>query len=110
MINNSYGIHLLERQIANDEDICCSCGNISSFPKAFFDNYHVADVGIIVCTSGSFALGCEGVEYRVEQGETAFLARDAYFSVVRHSADCLVVIILIGSTPFVRSWETPSWA
>ena len=48
MINNSYGIHLLERQIANDEDICCSCGNISSFPKAFFDNYHVADVGIIV--------------------------------------------------------------
>lgn len=55
MINNSYGIHLLERQIANDEDICCSCGNISSFPKAFFDNYHVADVGIIVCTSGSFS-------------------------------------------------------
>lgn len=94
MINNSYGIHLLERQIANDEDICCSCGNISSFPKAFFDNYHVADVGIIVCTSGSFSLGCEGVEYRVEQGETAFLARDAYFSVVRHSADCSVIIIL----------------
>ena len=88
MKNNSYGIHLLERQIANDEDICCSCGNISSFPKAFFDNYHVADVGIIVCTSGSFSLGFEGVEYRVEQGETAFLARDAYFSVVRHSADC----------------------
>lgn len=42
MKNNSKNINILEQQISNNEDICCSCGNISSFPKAFFDNYHVA--------------------------------------------------------------------
>lgn len=42
MKNNSNDINILEQQISNNEDICCSCGNISSFPKAFFDNYHVA--------------------------------------------------------------------
>ena len=51
--------------MANDEDICCSCGNINSFPKAFFDNFHVADVGIIVCTSGRFSFRCEDVERRL---------------------------------------------
>lgn len=80
--------------MANNEDICCSCGIVTTFPKAFFDNYRVAGVGIMVCTSGSFTLRCEGVEYAVTQGETVFLARDVYFSVSDHSADCGVVIIL----------------
>ena len=80
--------------MANDEDICCSCGNINSFPKAFFDNFHVADVGIIVCTSGRFSFRCEDVEYVVNSGETAFLSHGVYFSVTGHSADCSVVIIL----------------
>lgn len=88
------GMNILERQMANDEDICCSCGNINSFPKAFFDNFHVADVGIIVCTSGWFSFRCEDVEYVVNRGETAFLSHGVYFSVTGHSADCSVVIIL----------------
>ena len=80
--------------MANHEDICCSCGNINSFPKAFFDNYKVADVGIIVCTSGRFAFRCEDVEYVATKGETVFLSRDVYFSITSHSDDCSVVIIL----------------
>ena len=80
--------------MTNNEDICCSCGNINSFPKAFFDNYKVADVGIIVCTSGRFAFRCEDVEYVVNKDETAFLSRDVYFSITSHSDDCSVVIIL----------------
>ena len=94
MKNGNNDIHLLEQQMANNEDVCCSCGNITSFPKAFFDNFHVADVGIIVCTSGTFAFRCEGEEYAVSMGETAFISRDAYFSITRHSNDCAVVIIL----------------
>ena len=38
MKNGNNDIHLLEQQMANNEDICCSCGNITSFPRAFFDN------------------------------------------------------------------------
>ena len=80
--------------MTNNEDICCSCGNINSFPKAFFDNYKVADVGIIVCTSGRFKFSCEDMEYVVNKGETAFLSRDVYFSITSHSDDCSVVIIM----------------
>lgn len=94
MKNGNNDISSLEEQMANNEDICCSCGIVTAFPKAFFDNYRVAGVGIMVCTSGSFTLRCEGVEYAVTQGETVFLARDVYFSVSDHSADCGVVIIL----------------
>lgn len=94
MNNGNNDIKILEQQMANNEDVCCSCGNITSFPRAFFDNFHVADVGIIVCTSGSFAFSCEGEEYAVNMGETAFISRDAYFSITQHSDDCAVVIIL----------------
>lgn len=94
MKNGSNGINILEQQMANNEDICCSCGIIDSFPKAFFDNYKVADVGIIVCTSGKFTIRCEDVEYVVNKDETAFLSHDVHFSVTKHSADCSVVIIL----------------
>lgn len=94
MKNGSNGINILEQQMANNEDICCSCGIIDSFPKAFFDNYQIADVGIIVCTSGKFTLRCEDVEYVVNKDETAFLSHDVHFSVTKHSADCSVVIIL----------------
>ena len=94
MKNGNNDISSLEEQMANNDDICCSCGIVTAFPKAFFDNYRVAGVGIMVCTSGSFTLRCEGVEYAVTQGETVFLARDVYFSVSDHSADCGVVIIL----------------
>lgn len=80
--------------MANNEDICCSCGIIDSFPKAFFDNYQIADVGIIVCTSGKFTLRCEDVEYVVNKGETAFLSHDVHFSITKHSTDCSVSIIL----------------
>ena len=68
-MQNDNNITLLEQQMANNEDICCSCGNITSFPQAFFDRFHVTDVGIIVCTSGSFSFTCEGVEYQVATGE-----------------------------------------
>ena len=94
MKNSNHGIDILEQQMANNEDICCSCGNINSFPKAFFDNYKVADVGIIVCTSGKFAFRCEDVEYVTTKGETVFLARDVYFSIISHSDDCSVAIIM----------------
>lgn len=30
MKNNSNDINILEQQISNNEDICCSCGNIES--------------------------------------------------------------------------------
>ena len=93
-MQNDNNITLLEQQMANNEDICCSCGNITSFPQAFFDRFHVTDVGIIVCTSGSFSFTCEGVEYQVATGETAFLSHDVCFKVTRHSTDCSVVIIL----------------
>ena len=93
-MQNDNNITLLEQQMANNEDICCSCGNITSFPQAFFDRFHVTDVGIIVCTSGSFSFTCEGVEYQVATGETAFLSHGVSFTVTRHSADCSVVIIL----------------
>lgn len=94
MKNNSNDINILEQQISNNEDICCSCGNISSFPKAFFSNYRVAGVGIIVCVSGKFSFCCQNVEYAVNKGETVFLSRDVYFSISSHSDDCSVVIIL----------------
>lgn len=80
--------------MANNEDICCSCGNITSFPEAFFHNFHVADVGIIVCASGKFSFCCEDVDYVVNKGETAFLSHGVCFSVTSHSTDCSVVIIL----------------
>ncbi len=99
MKNNSYDINMLEQQISNNEDICCSCGNINSFPKAFFDNYRVAGVGIIVCVSGSFAFCCEGVEYTARKGETVFLSRDVHFSVSSYSDDCSVVVILYSVDP-----------
>ena len=94
MKNGNNDISSLEEQMAKNDDICCSCGIVTAFPKAFFDNYRVAGVGIMVCTSGAFTLRCEGVEYAVTQGETVFLARDVYFSISDHSADCGVVIIL----------------
>ena len=93
-MQNDNNITLLEQQMANNEDICCSCGNITSFPQAFFDRFHVTDVGIIVCASGCFSFTCEDVEYHVATGETAFLSHDVSFTVTRHSADCSVVIIL----------------
>lgn len=94
MKNSNNDIDILEQQMANNEDICCSCGNIQSFPKIFFDNFRVADVGIIVCTSGRFKFSCEDVEYVVNKGETVFISHNVYFSVIDHSADCSVVIIL----------------
>ena len=94
MKNSNNDIDILEQQMANNEDICCSCGNIQSFPKVFFDNFRVADVGIIVCTSGRFKFSCEDVEYVVNKGETVFISHNVYFSVINHSADCSVVIIL----------------
>lgn len=33
MKDNINGINTLEKQMANNEDICCSCGNITSFRK-----------------------------------------------------------------------------
>lgn len=94
MRNSNNGIDILEQQIADNEDICCSCGNINSFPEAFFDRFRIADVGIIVCTSGRFTLCCKGVDYEVNTGETAFLSHGVCFSVADCSADCSVVIIL----------------
>ena len=58
MKNGNNDISSLEEQMANNDDICCSCGIVTAFPKAFFDNYRVAGVGIMVCTSGSFTLRC----------------------------------------------------
>ena len=94
MENGKNDINSLEEQMANNEDICCSCGVVTAFPKAFFDNYRVAGVGLIVCTSGCFSFRCEGVEYAVKTGETAFISRDVCFSVTGHSADCSVVVML----------------
>ena len=94
MKNSNNDIDILEQQMANNEDICCSCGNIQSFPKVFFDNFRVADVGIIVCTSGTFKFSCEDVEYVVNKSETVFISHNVYFSVINQSADCSVVIIL----------------
>lgn len=94
MRNSNNGIDILEQQIADNEDICCSCGNINSFPEAFFDRFRIADVGIIVCTSGRFTLCCKGMDYEVNTGETAFLSHGVCFSVADCSADCSVVIIL----------------
>ena len=47
MKNSNDGIGLLEQQMANDEEVCCSYGNITAFPEAFFDNFRVADIGLI---------------------------------------------------------------
>ena len=94
MENGKNDINSLEEQMANNEDICCSCGVVTAFPKAFFDNYRVAGGGLIVCTSGCFSFRCEGVEYAVKTGETAFISRDVCFSVTGHSADCSVVVML----------------
>lgn len=87
------GIDLLEQQLANDEEVCCSYGNIATFPEAFFDNFRVADIGLIVCVKGQFTLSCEGTEYDVHSDETAFFSRGVYFSITSHSADCTVIII-----------------
>ena len=45
MKNGNNDISSLEEQMANNDDICCSCGIVTAFPKAFFDNYRVAGVG-----------------------------------------------------------------
>ena len=42
MKNGNNDISSLEEQMANNDDICCSCGIVTAFPKAFFDNYRVA--------------------------------------------------------------------
>ena len=55
MTNSSENTNIMEQQISSDEDICCSCGIIHSFPEALRRDFRVADVGIIVCRSGSFA-------------------------------------------------------
>ena len=110
MRNSNNGIDILEQQIADNEDICCSCGNINSFPEAFFDRFRIADVGIIVCTSGRFTLCCKGMDYEVNTGETAFLSHGVCFSVADCSADCSVVIILyrVDSIRFVAAPEQGS--
>ena len=74
MTNSSENINILEQQISSDEDVCCSCGIIHSFPEALRCDFRVADVGIIVCRSGSFAFTCEGAEYVVRSDETLFLS------------------------------------
>ena len=48
MKNGNNDISSLEEQMANNDDICCSCGIVTAFPKAFFDNYRVAGGGIMV--------------------------------------------------------------
>lgn len=93
-IRNCNDVGILERQMADKEDICCSCGTIRDFPKAFYDNFRVADVGIIVCAEGSFSFRCEDAEYEVGKGETAFFSHGAYFSITGRSDDCAVAIIL----------------
>ena len=93
MTNISENTNILEQQISSDEDVCCSCGIIHSFPEALRRDFRVADVGIIVCCSGSFAFTCEGAEYVVRSGETLFLSHGVRFSVTSQSDDCSVVII-----------------
>lgn len=93
MTNISENTDILEQQISSDEDVCCSCGIIHSFPEALRRDFRVADVGIIVCRSGSFTFTCEGAEYVVRSGETLFLSHGVRFSVTSKSADCSVVVI-----------------
>ena len=95
MTNSSenININILEQQMSNNEDICCSCGNIRSFPEALRHDFRVADVGIIVCRSGSFSFTCEGAEYIVNKDETLFLSHGVRFSVTAQSDNCSVVII-----------------
>lgn len=93
MTNISETTNILEQQISSDEDVCCSCGIIHSFPEALRCDFRVADVGIIVCRSGSFAFTCEGAEYVVRSDETLFLSHGVRFSVTSKSADCSVVVI-----------------
>ena len=93
MTNGSENINIMEQQMANNEDICCSCGIIRTFPEALRHNFHVADVGIIVCKSGHFTFKCEEKEYVVNKDETLFLSRDVRFSIIDQSDDCSVVII-----------------
>lgn len=93
MMNGSENLNIMEQQMANNEDICCSCGIIHSFPKALRHNFRVADVGIIVCTSGHFTFKCENVEYIVNKDETLFLSHGVRFSIITQSDDCSVVII-----------------
>ena len=49
MTNSSenININILEQQMSDNEDICCSCGIIRSFPEALRHDFRVADVGII---------------------------------------------------------------
>ena len=35
MKNGNNDISSLEEQMANNDDICCSCGIVTAFPKAF---------------------------------------------------------------------------
>lgn len=93
MTNISENTNILEQQISSDEDVCCSCGIIHSFPEALRRDFRVADVGIIVCRSGSFSFTCEGAEYVVRSDETLFLSHGVRFSVTSKSADCSVVVI-----------------
>lgn len=93
MTNISENTNILEQQISSDEDVCCSCGIIHSFPEALRRDFRVADVGIIVCRSGSFSFTCEGAEYVVRSDETLFLSHGVRFSVTSQSTDCSVVII-----------------
>lgn len=79
--------------MSDNEDICCSCGIIRSFPEALRHDFRVADVGIIVCRSGSFSFTCEGAKYVVSKDETLFLSHGVRFSVTAQSDDCSVVII-----------------
>lgn len=52
------------------------------------------DVGIVVCSQGSFVFNCEGMECVVNGGETLFLSRGVCFSIVSYSADCQVAVIM----------------
>lgn len=110
MKNSNDGIGLLEQQMANDEEVCCSYGNITAFPEAFFDNFRVADIGLIVCVKGHFTLSCEGTEYDVHNDETAFsrVASTSLSPAIAPTARSSSFIT--ASTLSETYWAAPWWA
>ena len=89
----------LEQDLVQCCDVCTSNGPINTFPISLYKPSYHKGIGIIVCTCGSFEFKIDNNFYTAEAGHTVFIPNDQTFSILAHSRDLTVYLLIYQIEP-----------
>lgn len=89
----------LNEALSGKTSICCSGGDLHSFPDVFRQPYLINGIGLIVCKQGNFDFLLNGKEFTAHSGETLFIPECTSLQITNESTDMEILILVYQIDP-----------